>query len=105
MHPERTRRHFLQATTVAGVATSKASSLRAANVANRKVRVGVMGLSRGIGHIRSLLGVQNVEVAYVCDVDSKRVARGKAEVAKKQDAQVKGVTIFAEFWKIHLWMH
>ena len=93
MHPERTRRHFLQATTVAGVATS-ASSLRAANAANRKVRVGVMGLSRGIGHIRSLLGVENVEVAYVCDVDTKRVARGKVEVAKKQDTPVKGVTDF-----------
>ena len=77
-----TRRHFLQATTVAGAVTSSAS-LRAANAANRKVRVGVMGLSRGIGHIRSLLGVENVEVAYVCDVDTKRVARGKAEVAKK----------------------
>ena len=39
-------------------------------------------------------GGQNVEVAYVCDVDTKRVARGKAEVAKKQATPVKGVTDF-----------
>ena len=34
-----------------------------------------------------------MEVAYVSGAP-KRVARGKAEVAKKQDAQVKGITDF-----------
>ena len=53
-----------------------------------------MGLSRGLGHIRGFLGVEDVEVTYVCDVDSNRMKRAQTEVAKKQKAPAKGVTDF-----------
>ena len=96
MNIQSPRRSFLKQTAAvgAGAIAARSTTLNAANAANRKVRVGVMGLSRGLGHIRGLLGVKNVEVAYVCDVDSNRLARGKTEVEKKQDAPVKGVTDF-----------
>jgi predicted dehydrogenase len=96
METEPSRRHFIQNTAVAGAFALNAGALNAANAPSRRVRVGVMGLGRGLSHIRSLLGVENVEIAYVCDVDRNRLARGKTEVSKKQKSPVKGVTDFRE---------
>ncbi|MBT6957609.1 MAG: Gfo/Idh/MocA family oxidoreductase, partial [Opitutae bacterium] len=96
MKSEYSRRHFMQNTAVSSAFAFNAGALSAAKAPSRRVRVGVMGLSRGLSHIRSLLGVENVEIAYVCDVDRNRLSRGKAEVAKKQKSPVKGVTDFRE---------
>ena len=73
-----------------------------------------MGLSRGIGHIRSLAKVPGVEIAAVCDVDTKRLARGVEEAEKAsgkkpaaigdfrkilEDGEIDAVTIAApNFW-------
>ncbi len=74
------RRRFLEVatSTAAGAAifTGPNLLLGQAKGANDRLRVGVMGLSRGKGHIKGYLDVPNVEVAYVCDVDEKRLASG-----------------------------
>jgi len=49
---------------------------------NQRLRIAVMGLSRGMAHVRSWQKVPNVEVAAICDVDEKRAAKGLEEVAK-----------------------
>ncbi len=65
------RRSFLVATTAATV-TSSGKSLFAAN---EKVVVGVIGLGgQGKAHLSGYLGIPNVEVAYLCDVDEQRLA-------------------------------
>ncbi|MEZ5435017.1 MAG: Gfo/Idh/MocA family oxidoreductase [Verrucomicrobiales bacterium] len=51
--------------------------------ANERVRVGVMGLGRGRGHISALMDVPNAELAYVCDVDKVRLAAGAKAVVDK----------------------
>lgn len=81
MNHSDTRRNFLKkssAVTAAAAAVSVGPNLLLgqAKGANERVRVGVMGLSRGKGHIKGYLDVPNVEVAYVCDVDQTRLASG-----------------------------
>jgi len=46
---------------------------------------------RGMAHIAEHLSVPNVEIAYVCDVDSRAVEKGVAAVAKKQQRKPQGV--------------
>ena len=91
MKPDLSRRDVMKAS---ATVAAGAGIIGAANAASRKVRVGVMGLSRGLGHVRGLLGVDDVEVAYVCDVDKERVVRGQKQVEKLQEAPAKGVTDF-----------
>jgi predicted dehydrogenase len=47
-----------------------------------RIRVGVMGLSRGLAHVASWLQVPNVEITALCDVDSRRVVEGLRAVEK-----------------------
>lgn len=90
------RRHFLRSTAVAGaaLATTRSQSIHGQDAPNRKLRVGIMGLSRGRGHITGFLGVPNVEIAYVCDIDEKRLATGKKMVTDRQSGKVRAVTDF-----------
>ena len=75
-----TRRRFLKHTsTLASLAALGAGPLRAAPGANDRVRVGVMGCNaRGMKHIAGYLAAPNTEIAYICDVDSRAVAKGIA---------------------------
>lgn len=61
------------------LATTAATTLVLANrkllAANDKVVIGIIGLGgQGRGHLDSYLGIANVDVAYVCDVDEQRLA-------------------------------
>ena len=69
------RREFLGrgAAVAAGLAAGPAF-LRAAEP-GKKLVVGVMGLGRGLDHVKACLGLPEVEIAYVCDVDDRRVQR------------------------------
>ncbi|MCZ6671851.1 MAG: Gfo/Idh/MocA family oxidoreductase [Verrucomicrobia bacterium] len=71
------RRSFVKTASVIG-ATSFAvlPSLHGQQAPSRKLRVGVMGLKRGLAHIRGFQAVPNVEIAYVCDVDKNRAGEG-----------------------------
>ena len=90
------RRDFLKQTSVltAGLAMlSRAPAVGLAASPNEKVRVGIIGCNgRGMAHIAGYLALPNAEIAYVCDVDSRALDKGIAEVSKKQDRKPKGVT-------------
>lgn len=85
-----TRRQFLASATTAATAATAGITfpnlvLGQTKGANDRLRVAVMGLSRGKKHIQAFLGVPNVEVAAVCDVDSRRMAEGARMLDGKQD--------------------
>ena len=78
------RRRFMNTSATAGAAlgaTLAVSSARAYK-ANDRVVLGVMGLSRGVSLCRGFATKKNVEIKYVCDVDSDRAAACAATVAK-----------------------
>jgi predicted dehydrogenase len=92
-----TRRDLLKQTASLGLAaaiTPLASSLHAANAAGRRLRVAVVGLGRGMSHIATLVKIPDVEIAYLADVDSKRLERGMKTVSEKQQAPCQGIRDF-----------
>ena len=89
------RRRFLEQTSTVGAAFLAIPPLaRAAESAQRKVRVGVVGLGRGLDHVHAYLSLPEVEVAYVCDIDDDRIARAQKGVADKGFKAPQGVKDF-----------
>ena len=91
------RRRFVQSTGALGavLAFAKPPAVLPAESPGNRVVVGVVGLSRGMAHVAGHLGVNNVEVAYVCDVDSARLANGlKTTESKQPDRKPQGVGDF-----------
>lgn len=80
--PAPTRRGFVAGTTALAFDLFNRPAKARILGANRRVRVGVMGLSRGLDLARGFAQLPDVEVAYLCDVDQNRVARGLAALAK-----------------------
>ena len=93
-----TRRDFLKQTSAwtAGLAAlGSATALHGAKSPNEKVVIAIVGCnSRGLAHIDGYLPLPHVEIGYVCDVDSRAVAKGVAAVAKKQQKPAQGVKDF-----------
>ncbi len=86
------RRRFLQETGL-GVATVAALSTTAAAAANEKFVIGVIGPGgMGSNHVRNLAGYADVEIAYVCDVDSSRAAAAAKAVENAKGTAPKIVT-------------
>ena len=82
--PFTTRRHFLKQTSAlaAGAATLGVTSSSRAVGANEKVVLGVIGPGgMGSNLLQSFAAQKDVEIAYVCDVDSDRM-RGAAKTAE-----------------------
>ena len=87
-----TRRRFLSQTSILGVgAVVSPGAIKAANKANNGLQVGVIGLGRGIAHVRRFAETPEVEVSYVCDVDESRLSRGAKAMTK---GKAKGVVDF-----------
>jgi predicted dehydrogenase len=90
------RRYFLKQTSLASLAGitltafSSTPALAAAN-AQRKLVFGVMGLGRGADLIRGLLAIPDIEIAYVCDIDDQRLARGVKLASDQQPHEPRGV--------------
>jgi predicted dehydrogenase len=79
------RRQFIKTATAAGIGLAalpvwvRAQSASPAN----KVRVAVIGTNnRGLDHIEALSGIENAEIAYVCDVSDVALAKGVAQAAR-----------------------
>ncbi|MCD6050843.1 MAG: ydgJ 3 [Verrucomicrobia bacterium] len=93
------RRQFVKQTAALGAIASVAAPnllLGQAKGANARVRVGIMGLGRGRAHVAGYLAVPNVEIAYLCDVDSAKLATVAKDLEKFQSAKPKTVTDFRE---------
>lgn len=103
------RRNFLKRAGTAGVglgmisylgpvARAQTGSSPSANVvgANDKITVAVIGTNgRGLAHIQCLTeGIPNVEIAYICDVDDRAIAKGLKLAAKYQQKEPKGIKDF-----------
>jgi predicted dehydrogenase len=75
----KTRRKFL-ITAAGAVAAPRIFAQN--NPPSRRLRVAVMGLSRGMAHVSSWLQVPNVEIAALCEVDRRRIDEGLRTVEK-----------------------
>ena len=66
------RRRFVKSSAAAGAAAAVAfPSILHAKDTQKKIVVGVIGLSRGMGHVSKYIEASNCEVAYMCDVDER----------------------------------
>lgn len=88
------RRKFLHTTSTfaagATLLTALAPGLNAQN-ANSRLRIGVIGCNgRGLDHISGFASVPNVEIAYVCDVDARAMAKGITAAEIKQGRKPQG---------------
>jgi predicted dehydrogenase len=95
MNPLTDRRDFIK-TGAAGLALAAMPSLLKADAPSpaSTVRVAVVGTNnRGLDHIACLGGIENVEIAYVCDVDDRAIAKG-LKAAAKAGAQPKALKDF-----------
>lgn len=79
------RRAFLGSAGAAACAGAASESKAAGAAVDSPVRVGIMGLSRGLALGRNFAAIPGVEVRYVCDVDSRRA---EAAVKAINDVQV-----------------
>ncbi|MBI5760611.1 MAG: Gfo/Idh/MocA family oxidoreductase [Planctomycetales bacterium] len=89
-----TRRTFLEhsAAGSAALGLSFATTAYAAQDApGRKVVVGVMGLSRGMGLAQTFAKTPGVEVRYLCDIDAQRVGKGVEALSKASGQSHLGV--------------
>jgi predicted dehydrogenase len=86
MNSPQSRRQFLGRTgTAAALALAGPLILRGAESPGRLLRVAVMGVNgRGLAHIQGFLAQPDVEIAYVCDVDSRALAKAAKAVADRQ---------------------
>ena len=88
-----TRRRFVKraATATALAAAFGAPAILRSQSPSERIVIGVMGLGRGLDHVRSSLTLKNLEVGYVCDVDDSRLARGVKTTSEKQEKTPKAV--------------
>lgn len=88
------RRSFIKQSAGAATALATLGSLKAAGP-NEKVIVGVMGIGgRGTGLAEMFAERTDVEIAYLCDVDSRRFPRAQKVVESTQNRPVKFVQDF-----------
>lgn len=99
--PNLSRRDFLGqgAAVAAGLAVAP-TFLRGADAPNKKLVVGVMGLSRGMAHVQAVLGIENVELAYICDVDERRVQKALSTISAGANKPAKLPQGIKDFRKI-----
>src|SRR5688572_5769371 len=87
------RRQFL--TQSAFVGTGIASGATFAQSPNEKFVVGIMGVnSRGDQLATAIGSVPGYEIAYICDVDERAIAKTSQKVAKRQQRIPQGVKDF-----------
>ena len=87
------RRKFVAAAGAGTVLASGVSAASTAVVASQKdperVVVGIMGLSRGMSLAQTFAATPGVEIRYLCDTDSKRLAKAAKAFEGKHKYEVK----------------
>src|SRR5438045_1618553 len=97
MAPKLNRRQFIKQSTVftTGLATvASPDILSSAESPGDKIVVGVMGLGRGLDHVKALLQIPNAEIAYLCDIDEQRIERALKSISSGSDKKPRGVKDF-----------
>ncbi len=93
------RRYFLGQGAAVAASLATGSLLRAAEPA-KKLVIGTMGLGRGLDHVKACLGMPDVEVAYVCDVDDRRIQRAMGVINESQSKPARPVQGIKDFRKM-----
>jgi len=90
------RRRFVQGTGLLGaaLAVGVAPAWARADSASGRVRVGVMGLNRGMDHVTALLQVPGAQVGFVCDPDVRRREAAAKRVEDKTGVRPVAVADF-----------
>src|SRR4051812_19032180 len=85
MSTKMNRRSFLKSTLAASAAVSLPARIYAAAPgANDAIRVGMIGFNgRGQDHIKNYLGLKGVRITAMCDVDTKVLDKGSAQLKDK----------------------
>ncbi len=93
------RRNFLSLSAAAGAAVSLSqTSAGQDEKSSDKVRVGVMGLSRGQSLALDLAKLSGVEVATLCDVDKKRLDAFNQQFQEKTGTKPIPPATFVRCW-------
>jgi predicted dehydrogenase len=85
------RRRFVQSSALALGAYAGFASAQEPKSANDTIVVGVMGLGRGASLAESFASQKGAEVAYLCDVDSRKLEALPEKIGKKQKKAPKTV--------------
>ena len=88
------RRDFLAATAAASMLTATGQSQDSAAQSPQAIRVGVMGLSRGMSLALDLGKLPGVEVAYLCEVDEGRLGSSMKTYQEKVGGSPQAVKDF-----------
>jgi predicted dehydrogenase len=84
----------------AGLGAAGVSTSRAAQAAEKPVRIGVVGVGRrGTGHVRTLLDVPGVEIPAICDINEANVQRSQAFVEKTGRKRPEAYSRGVEDWR------
>jgi predicted dehydrogenase len=97
MNTQHTRRDFVKRTTVFsfGLAAAPfAARAQTSKSPGEKLVVGVMGLGRGMDHVKALQQISNIEVAYLADIDDDRLGRAQKSAFAKAEKLPKVVKDF-----------
>ena len=90
------RRAFLTAGAGFGLFNVVPASVLGAAAPSNQVTMALIGAgSMGMGNMRAFLGMPDVRVLAVCDVNREKRARGKAEVSRKSGCPVANPLIHA----------
>ena len=89
------RRDFLGTSAGSAVALTTGPLLAQADaLPSQKVTLGIMGLNRGMQVIDALEKQPGVVIKYVCDVDSKRADKAKAQLERNGKQHPQAITDF-----------
>ncbi|HKO15420.1 MAG TPA: Gfo/Idh/MocA family oxidoreductase [Gemmatimonadaceae bacterium] len=97
------RRDFLRSASAAGLGLAMTGRFPAparslGGSPNERLRVAVMGLNgRGMVHARNFARLPNTELAYLCDVDARVLARAQAELQTSATAAAAAPRAIADF--------
>ena len=88
------RREFIRTATAAGAGLAALPVWVRAQPGSPsgRVRVAVVGTNnRGLDHIEALAGIDNAEIAYICDVSDPALAKGVSQAGKFPGVQPKAL--------------
>ena len=96
-----TRRSFLATSAVGGAFSQLSPLIYGANEApSRVVTLGVMGMSRGLSLAQTFGNLPGVRIKYVCDLDSDRAGKARAEIEKLDSTPVQKPVAIQDFRQI-----